>query len=300
MADWANISLATTVVLPASQSSTDSIARPVSALAVDATDPAKLLATYGGYASQTATRPGHFFRSLNATSTSVASPPVFVNLAPTGEPDLPVLGGLLLGAAPDLYAGLERGIGRVADAFNAASTRTFENVTGNAPNASYPALAATPSGLLRAASHGRGVWELDPALIRSGNAFPVADGRPVGGVATQPLRIAKAGAQFSASWDVSGVCGSTAYNLYAGPLTFAALGAGYTLSAAPVCNASTGSATFADPVAGQSLFFLATGSDGAASNATAASLSQDSNGTYRGSGTGFCAVTASASAAACN
>jgi hypothetical protein len=285
MADWVNLSASP---LPASLTTSDAVARPVTAIAVNPADPAKIIVVYGGYSASTATKPGHFFRSVNATSTPTL--PAFTNITGT-VPDLPVESAILAPGGADLVFGMDRGIGQLAAVFTAP---VYTDLTGNAPNAAYFALAYTAAGKLRAASHGRGVFEL--ASVTTG-PVPVPDGSLAG---TTPFRLKKNlanSANLDATWDSAG-CGSPGYNIYDGPLTAAALSAGYSFTGAPACNIIGGSTTLTALPAG-SLFFTVSGFDNPTLKDSPAS--QNSSGTYRGSGVSgsLCGVTSTASSATC-
>src|SRR6185369_930214 len=132
MADWTNLSASP---LPASLTTTDAVARPVTAIAVNPADPAKIVVAYGGYSASTASKPGHFFRSINATSTPAL--PAFTNVTGT-VPDLPVESAILAPGGADLVFGMDRGVGQLAAVF---TVPVYSDLTGNAPNAAYFALA---------------------------------------------------------------------------------------------------------------------------------------------------------------
>jgi hypothetical protein len=286
MADWTNLSASP---LPASLTTIDAVARPVTAIAVNPADPAKIIVVYGGYSSTTPSKSGHFFRSLNATSTPAL--PSFTNITGT-IPDLPVESAILAPGGADLLFGMDRGIGQLAAVF---ATPLYTDFTGNAPNAAYFALAYTAAGKLRAASHGRGVYEL---ISVTTGPVPVPDGTLAG---TVPFRLKKNvsnSANLDATWDNAG-CGSPGYNIYDGPLTPAALSAGYGFSApAAACNITGGSTTLTAVPAG-SLFFTVSGFDFPTLKDSPAS--QDSSGVYRGSGVSgsLCGVTSTAAGATC-
>jgi hypothetical protein len=285
-ADWTNLSASP---LPASLSVSDLISRPVTAISVSPADPAKIIVSYGGYSASTSTKPGHFFRSVNATSTPTL--PTFTNITPVSLADLPVESALLAPGGTDLVFGLDRGVGQLAAVFTAP---VYNDITGNAPNAAYFALAYSAAGKLRAASHGRGVFELASLTL---GPVPVPDGTLAG---TVPFRLKKNvsnNANLDATWDNAG-CGSPGYNVYYGPLTSGALSSGYGFTGSAACNIAAGSQTLTALPAG-SLFFTVSGFDNPTLKDSPAS--QDSSGAYRGSGvTGaLCGVTSTAASATC-
>ena len=230
-------------------------------------------------ASGTTTAPGHVFRTLDGGAT-------WSNIS-GALPDEPVYTVAVDPLRPtDVYIGTEFGVYVNNGAWTGSNWTKINN--GQMPWVHVHQLEfSNANGKLRAATHGRGIWEL---TINRPAAKPVPDGLFIAGT---PLKAAKGvnGAVVVTFDNTS--CNSGGNNAYWGNLTAAALSA-YTYTGEE-CGLSPGGSLNSIPAA-TSAFFIVAGTDGGANESGNV---QDSAGVWHGLGTGRCGVTAQNSAATC-
>lgn len=253
-------------------------ARAATWVATDPRNGAKALVAFSGWSGATAA-PGHLFRTLDggATWTDI-----------TGQlPDEPFYAIAVDPARPnEAYAGSEFGVYLNANVWGGSNWTKINN--GQMPHVHVHQLEfSRANGKLRAATHGRGIWEL---TVTRPAAKPVPDGAFIAGA---PLRAGKGAAgAITVTFDAS-TCNSGGYNAYWGALSPAAL-AVMTYSGEE-CAISSGNAIHSIPAA-TSAFFVVAGTDGGANES---GHTQNSAGAWRGSGTGRCGVTAQSTGMTC-
>jgi hypothetical protein len=155
------------------------------------------------------------------------------------------------------------------------TTNTWFSITNNLPAVAVEELRNGYDGRLIAATHGRGIWQLQ--------AFPkpVPDGKFIAGT---PLKASKgSGSNINVSFDAA-TCPDPGYYAFWGNLTPASLSS-YTYSGAE-CAITSGGAITTIP-AGTSAFFIVAGNDGTGGESY---HTQDSGGTWHGQGFGYCSV----------
>lgn len=245
----------------------------VTAITTDPANYLKVVITVSGYASGT-----HVYRSTtggaswtNITGALPAAPFNTIVLSPT-DPN-------------HAYVGSDVGVFENTAVW---TTNTWTSIQSNLPPVAVYELGFNPvNGNLRAATHGRSVWEL---LTVTASAKPVPDGKFIPGL---PLTAGKgAGANITVAFDTA-TCTPGGYNAYWGNLTSGALSA-YTYSGIQ-CAITSGGAITTIP-AGSSAFFVIAGTDGAAAESRNV---QDSAGVWHGSGAGFCGITVQNGASTC-
>ena len=245
----------------------------VTAITTDPANYLKVVVTLSGYASGT-----HVYRSTtggaswtNITGALPAAPFNTLVLSPTD--------------ANHAYAGSDAG---VFENIAVWTTNTWTSIQANLPPVGVDELGFNPvNGNLRAATHGRSIWEL---LTVTAVARPVPDGLFIPGV---PLTASKgAGADITVAFDTAS-CTPGGYNAYWGTLDAAALPA-YAYSGTQ-CAITSGGAITSIP-AGTSAFFVVAGTDGAKAESRNV---QDSSGVWHGNGAGLCGITVQNSASTC-
>ncbi len=259
--------------------------RGVTSFVTDPANGANVIAGYDDFNSNAAsalpspTAPGHVWRSTNGgTSWTDISGAL---------PDTPVLSMALDPAdVNSLYVGTYAGVYLYQGVWGASPTLT--NVTANLPNVAVMALQftnATAPKRLRAATHGRGIWEL---TVSASTATPVSEGTPT------PLRASKgAGSNVTVTFDIATCTTNAGFNAYWGNLTSAALSA-YTYSGQE-CAVTSGGNITTIPAAG-SAFFVVVGTDGATQESR---NTKDSAGVFHGSGVGRCGITTQNGSSTC-
>ncbi len=129
--------------------------RYVTDIAVDWTNPAVAVVTYSGFDSSTPATPGHAFRTANggATWTDISGPAALA----TSLPDMPV-NAVALDAvsANTIYVGTDLGM-----FISTAGGGTWMVFEAGFPHVAVTDLALDKNhGMLFAATHGRGMWEI--------------------------------------------------------------------------------------------------------------------------------------------
>jgi len=145
------------------------------------------------------------------------------------------------------------------------------------------------TGKLRAGTHGRSMWDWQPAL---GLNVAVPDGN---GVPGEPMRIHKiSDTEMQVTWD-SGACTAKRYNLFHGDLANVASGT-YDGAICDIGNAGWVNTTIPTSSSGN-LFFLLASDDGAGTEGPHAHF--DDGSPRAANGIGFCGNTAQDALATC-
>ena len=238
----------------------------------------RAVVTFSGW-SGSSTPPGHVFRTLNGGGTwtditgALPDEPVYTVAVDPNRPD-------------EVYIGTEFGV-YVNDNAWGGSNWTKINA-GQLPFVHVHQLEFSgANGKLRAATHGRGIWEL--TVTRPG-AKPVPDGWFIAGT---PMKARKgSGSGIVVTFDET-TCNAGGNNAYWGDLSAAALAA-YTY-AGDECRISSGASINSIP-SGSSAFIVVAGTDAGANES---GNTQDSIGVWHGAGNGRCGITAQNSTVTC-
>jgi len=187
--------------------------RFVTRVAFDPNDPNVVYATLAGFGATTPARPGHVFRTMIAGASS------WTDISPLV--DVPVNAIALDGTSVPavLYVGTDLGVLRTVD--GGANWAAVDDI--HLPNAAVSALDVNlPAGVLRAATWGRGVFELaapEGPVIFVGETGLKFEETCAGSGADRTIHVTNAGTQNLLISSVQRLTGSSRFTVLPSPAT---------------------------------------------------------------------------------
>jgi hypothetical protein len=186
-------------------------ARFVTRVAFDPGDSTVIFATLGGFAADTPGSPGHVFRTTIAGAT-------WTNISPRSDIPVNAIALDCTTSPATIYLGTDTGVLRSND--GGATWHSVDDI--HLPNAAVAALDLNPqAGVLRAATWGRGVFELStptgPAIAIDQSALRFGETCLTG--SELPITVRNIGIQDLVVNSVQRLSGSTAFTVQSSPAT---------------------------------------------------------------------------------